>query len=237
MACELAADWGVLEPQQTAASILGQVSELYDVIRDKADIPVILIGWSWGAMLGFIFTAHYPRLVSKLVLVSSGPFRAEYAVGIMTTRQERLSVVLKQEAESLMNVPQNPADVRQDETLRRFGEIMAQADSYDPLPSGEEPVSVRYDIYRPVSEEAARLRSSGELLQLGAQITCPVLAIHGDYDPHPWQGVAEPLAEVIGDFRLIRLPRCGHQPWRERLARDEFYLRLRAEITVAMPSD
>ena len=237
VARELATDWGILEPQQTAASIQGQVSELHDVIRGKADIPVVLIGWSWGATLGFIFAAHYPRLVTGLVLVSSGPFRAEYAADIMAIRQRRLPKALSQEVASLMIVLQNPAAIGEDDALRRFGEIMTQADSYDPLPPDEGPVSVRYDIYHPVSEEAARLRSSGELLRLGTQIACPVVAIHGDYDPHPWQGVAEPLAEVIGDFRLIRLSRCGHQPWRERLARDDFYLRLRDEITAALPSD
>ena len=48
-------------------------------------------------------------------------------------------------------------------------------------------------------------------------------AIHGDYDPHPAAGVAGPLAGVLPDFRFILLRHCGHTPWREQEAREEFY--------------
>jgi hypothetical protein len=49
------------------------------------------------------------------------------------------------------------------------------------------------------------------------------LAQMGDYDGHPYQGVAIPLAEVIKDFQFILLKDCGHYPWNEFYARDEFY--------------
>ena len=40
------------------------------------------------------------------------------------------------------------------------------------------------------------MRQKGELLELCKKVQCPVVAIHGDYDPHPSEGVREPLQAV-----------------------------------------
>ena len=79
-------------------------------------------------------------------------------------------------------------------------------------------------------KDAAELRSSGKLLELGKQIECPVVAIHGDYDPHPTEGVWKPLSAVLNSFRFILLENCGHMPWIERQARDKFYKILKEEL-------
>ena len=67
------------------------------------------------------------------------------------------------------------------------------------------------------------MRKTGELLALGENTSCPVVAIHGDHDPHPAEGVEKPLSSVLADFGFILLSRCGHSPWQERYARDAFY--------------
>ena len=90
-------------------------------------------------------------------------------------------------------------------------------------------IEIRADIYAGVWPAAAELRRSGGLLQLGARIECPVVAIHGSYDPHPAAGVEEPLAGALSDFRFVLLEECGHKPWFERLARHAFYRILRDE--------
>ena len=71
MARELGCERGVLEPLQTATSLEGQVEELRAVLEANADLPVTLVGHSWGAMLGFIFSARHPDFVNKLILVGS----------------------------------------------------------------------------------------------------------------------------------------------------------------------
>jgi pimeloyl-ACP methyl ester carboxylesterase len=87
-----------------------------------------------------------------------------------------------------------------------------------------------YDVFKGVWREAHELRSSGELLKLGTKVRCPVVAIHGDYDPHPFDGVKEPLSGVLKDFRFILLEKCGHRPWIEREAKERFYNLLNNEI-------
>src|SRR5437763_953732 len=77
VARELSNAYGVLEPLQTKDSLDGQVEELRQVLSDNADLPVIMIGHSWGAMLSFVVAARHPSLVKKLILVSSGVFLDE----------------------------------------------------------------------------------------------------------------------------------------------------------------
>jgi len=95
---ELSKDFGILEPLQTADSIDGQVEELKSVLKQKGELPIILVGYSWGAWLAYILTARYPELVSKLILVGSGPFEASYTKNMMETRMNRLSEEEKAEA-------------------------------------------------------------------------------------------------------------------------------------------
>ena len=91
VARELQADWGVLEPLQTKTTLERHVSELKAVLETSADLPAVLIGFSWGAWLSFIVAARYPSLVQKLVLVGSGPFEHKYLRDIGVTRLSRLS--------------------------------------------------------------------------------------------------------------------------------------------------
>ena len=232
VARELSALKSVLEPLQTAESLEGQVRELYDVLNKNGSLPVTLIGWSWGAMLGFIFTAKYPRMVKKLILVGSAMFEQKYAEKIMEIRLNRLDKKERTEVLALIEDLNDPLveDKEKDFLMSRFGRLLFKSDSYNPVPYRNEALGHQYNIFREVWKDAEKLRSSGELLKMGKQIRCPVVAIHGDYDPHPYQGVQKPLSRIIKDFRFILLKNCGHHPWFEREASDKFYDILKKEL-------
>jgi pimeloyl-ACP methyl ester carboxylesterase len=230
VARELSSVIGVLEPLQTAATLEGQVRELKAVLAKHAVLPVTLIGFSWGALLSFIFAARYPSFVKKLILIGSAPYQEKYAVNIAQTRLSRLSAQERKQALSLMQTLDDPSVVDKNTPLARLGNLLSKADSYDSLPHNDEILECRYDIFQGVWEQAAKLRSSGKLLELGRKIKCPVVAIHGDYDPHPAAGVVEPLSRILKDFRFILLEKCGHRPWLERSARDRFYNILKQEL-------
>ncbi len=230
VARDLSSGSGVLEPLQTATSLKGQVQELHTILKENGDFPIILIGWSWGAILSFIFTAQHSSRVIKLILIGSGAYEEKYAVNIMKTRLDRLSEDGRAEAISLMKTLQDPAIRDKNTSMAQFGELIAKADSYDLLPYSSEVIECQYDIYQNVWEQARELRNSGELLGLGRNIQCPVVAIHGDYDPHSSEGVKDPLSRILKDFRFILLENCGHCPWFERAARDRFYAILKSEV-------
>jgi pimeloyl-ACP methyl ester carboxylesterase len=230
IARKLASGRGVLEPLQTGASVAAQIKELKTVLEKNGGLPVILIGFSWGAWLCFIFAADYPEFVKKLILVGSGPFTEEYAAKTQQTRLARLSGEERTEAESLIRALGYPASQGGSTAFARLGALLSKADAYDAIRYQSGLVDYRPDIFQSVWKDAAELRSSGKLLGLGKKITCPVVAIHGDYDPHPAEGVQKPLSTVLKDFHFILLKNCGHMPWIERQARDEFYRILEAEL-------
>lgn len=235
VARELAVERGVLEPIQTADCVAGQVEELRAAIVTSGDPPVVLIGSSWGAMLGFIFSASHPELVSKLILVGSGVYEERYAAGIQETRIRRLGEEERRQAVLLTKALEDPAADDKDRLLAQLGTLLAKADACDPLALEAEAPPCRYSIHRGVWDDAVGLRRSGQLLELGRRIRCPVLAIHGDYDPHPAEGVWAPLSSVVDDFRFILLENCGHLPWIERRAKDQFFDLLRSELDQSIP--
>lgn len=221
---------GVLEPIQTADTVSGQANELHRILSENADAPVTLVGFSWGAWLSFITAARYPGDVKKLILVGSGPFEQEYAASIMMERINRLDEVNRSKALELAKAINNGFDEKASQLFTLFHDV----DVYERMPQQQESVDEAggfdYDIYRSVWSEAERMRMGGELLKLGVDIRCPVVAIHGDYDPHPAEGVREPLSRVLNDFRFMLLEKCGHDPQVERYAADRFYAILKDEI-------
>jgi pimeloyl-ACP methyl ester carboxylesterase len=230
VARELAKDGGILEPIQTATSIKEQVEELKETLENACAIPVTLIGFSWGAWLAFILAAEHPQLVKKLILIGSGPFEEKYAAQIQETRLNRLDEREKGELEALYDTLNDPTAKDKDTAFARFGALFSKADSYDPIDDEFEDVDFRMDIFQRIWPEAAEMRRSGRLLSLGEQNKCPVVAIHGDYDPHPAEGVQEPLYKNLKNFHLIILKNCGHKPWIEREAKVEFYKILKTEV-------
>lgn len=234
VARELSRLAGILEPLQGANTIDGQINELHDAIRHYADPPVTLIGHSWGAWLGFMLAARHPGLARKLILVGSGPFEERCAPVIMETRLQRLSTDEQLRVAALVESLDDPAAPGRRGKLKDLGAILSRADSYDPAYPDDETEDVQPGIYAAIMREALELRKSGALLEQGRRIACPVLAIHGDHDPHPAAGVSGPLSRVLRNFRFVLLDRCGHYPWRERHGRGPFYAILKNEVAGAL---
>lgn len=176
----------------------------------------------------FLFATRYPQLVQKLILIGSGAFENKYNRDFIEIRLKRLSHDHRREAErliTLINSQQTDND-----TLKQFGRLMTMADSYDFLTEPEDTIDLDMEIHRSVWAEASQLRNTNELLNDSGKIACPVVAIHGDYDPHPYDGVCEPLTKTLNNFKMIRLDKCGHKPWKEKLAKDTFYKLLKEEL-------
>ncbi|MBU2572688.1 MAG: alpha/beta hydrolase [Elusimicrobia bacterium] len=234
VALVLAPGLGVLEPLQTSASIDGQIEELKALLALNAGGPVALAGFSWGAWLSVMFAARYPDMVKKLILISSGPFEEKYAAGLGSARLKSLGKRDRKLFAELTEALENPAAEDKNGTLARLGALISKADSYAPkpqVPGEKEAIECDFNIYRGVWNEAVELRRGGKLLACAKAVRCPVAAIHGDHDPHPAEGVAQPLSAVLKDFRFMLLKRCGHKPWIEALAKDEFYKILKAELS------
>jgi pimeloyl-ACP methyl ester carboxylesterase len=230
VARELAGTCGVIEPLQTAATLEGQLQELQTVLDEYGTPSITLIGFSWGAILSFMFTARHPHSIKKLIMIGSGVFKDRYAADITRTRLYRLSADEQRSFLALSVMLNDQTERHKDRIFAELGQLFSRTDTYDPLTLPDEVIAYQYEIFRNVWSEAEELRKSGQMLAPGTQISCPVVAIHGDYDPHPADGVRIPLSRVLGDFRFILLAQCGHRPWIERAARDRFFQILLREL-------
>lgn len=229
----LAPDYGVIEPMQTAMTVNGQIEELAELLQSNGDIPLILIGYSWGAWLSGMVAARHPYLVRKLILISAGPFEEQYAT-VWQNRMNRLTPAEQQEVQNILDQMKDPDCSTRDMLLAQFGAYLMKTDSYHPIThqtNSDDPLPGNHDQLIRVWKEASALRRTGKLLTCFQRISCPVVAIHGIYDPHPAAGVRDPLTAVLADFRFILLEKCGHCPWEEVEARDRFFAILKAGLS------
>ena len=161
---ELSADFGVLELLQSEKSVNGQIEELHRQLISISDLPVVLIGHSWGAWLGFLFASRHQNLINKLILIGAGSFENKYNTDLMTVRLGRLNQTDKNEAQRLIQKIK-ACDTGSD-TLRRFGELMTIADSYDYQPIENEMIDFDINIFQSVWQEASKLRDSNDSWRL-----------------------------------------------------------------------
>ena len=237
VARELSTDYGVLEPLQDADSIDGQVKELAVVLQKNADLPVILVGWSWGSTLALITAAQHPNLVRKLILVCGAPLEKKYRENLFIDKLNRLSDDERAEVFSLQEIVYGDIPGDKAASMARLFELFTEADSFELIPYTDEVIEYQVDINKSVGIESHKLYADSDLLRVLAGIRCPVVAINGDSDTRPTTGIIEPLSRILKDFRYILLEKCGHMPWYERYARDRFYKILRKEITHGLAGD
>lgn len=230
VAKELSTICGIIEPFQTEKSIEGQLQELKGLLEKHAVFPIVLAGFSWGAWLGLIFASRYPELVKKLILIGSGPFEEKYAHNLLETRLNRLNPEESQEITVLQEALSDSKIKNKNILFAKLGSLFSKSEAFDPITNDSKIIDARYDIYEAVWKEAKELRSSGRLLESCKKVKCPVIAIHGEYDSHPAEGVKNPLAKILKEFHFILLKECGHCPWMERRAKEQFYSILKQEL-------
>jgi len=227
VARELARDTGVLEPLQTKDSLDGQVRELHSQLTAHADLPATLIGSSWGAVLALLITARYNTLVDKLILIGSAVFDRESSAGIERRRMERLGETERQRIAVLQDEMKKASDEKRRKLFSEWGGILSSADTYDELPDelqAGDALAPQPEIFQKVWPKFEKLRDTpGALKHEFSQITIPTVVIHGEYDPHPIDGIRPLLEDCIGNLRFYILTDCGHYPWRERHAKNKFY--------------
>ncbi len=210
---------GVLEPIQTQTDIPSLVQELHEQLS-LGQPPLTLAGHSWGAWLALIYAAYFGDRVRHLVLISCPPLTEEFTSLILKNRLARLS---SQEAQDYLQAEQTLAtrpDPAAFETLQR---LTQQTDFVKPCPYDDSALDPDPAQYQAVWPQAAQLRASGKLLQFLKRISCPVSVVHGNQDPHPLSGVLTPLAQAGITPQVLELAQCGHSPFAEQFARDEFY--------------
>ena len=85
-------------------------------------------------------------------------------------------------------------------------------------------------MHNVIWKEAAKLRTSGKLLASFKNIKNKIVLIQGEIDPHPAKGIIIPLQENGIECETYILEKCGHSPFMEKYAKEDFYKILLAII-------
>jgi pimeloyl-ACP methyl ester carboxylesterase len=222
IAKRLSISFGILEPLLLSLSVADQLAELHSIVARKTSAPLCFVGHSWGAWLCFLYASAYPGHVRKVIMIGAPPFEEKYVPAIEKSRLSRLTEYEKKVFTIAINqLSENaPGKVFLSSELVT---LLSKTDIHEPLPNETIASEFFPEVYKKVWREASELRSSGKLQEYAKYIICPVIAIHGDLDPHPAEGVREPLKDLVTDFRFNLIERCGHYPWKEKYGKDILY--------------
>lgn len=218
---------GVLEPIQAAGTLEELTDELYGQLQTFSPAEqVSLVGHSWGGWLSVLCAAKYPRKVASLVLVGCAPFEDRYVPKILENRLGKLPLG---ERSCFTRLLEKLSGGASEGEIRQVEAFVERTDNVCLLPSERDSSGIfRGDVYASIWEQAADWRTRGLLVGKLEEIVCPVYVIHGQDDPHPLEGVVEPLSRRGVRYQVQVLKNCGHSPFREKGARAGFFLRLAA---------
>jgi pimeloyl-ACP methyl ester carboxylesterase len=229
IARRLSVSFGILEPFILSLSVKEQLEELHLIVTNHSSRPLFIIGHSWGAWLSFLYASRYPELVKKVIMIGAPPFEEKYVQRIQETRFSRLTEKEKKdfiiEEQQLYYLPSVSESLSPE-----FTTLLTKTDVFEILPKENLFSKFFPEVYKSVWAEGSGLRRSGRLLEYAKDIKCPVVAINGDFDPHPAEGVKDPLMKIIPNFRFNLIEKCGHYPWKEKYGKDILYRILYKEL-------
>jgi len=224
LALALAAPLYVLEPWQRWSSsvpltVEQHVADLADVVSQHTpDEKPALVGASWGAMLGLVFASRHPDRISALVLIGCGTFDQRARARLQQVLAQRTTRELKARLAALESEIPDAAE--------RFAEAHRLSDfiyTYRRAEDADDPIE-QVDLKGHLESwnDMVRLQAAGVYPAEFTSIRCPVLMLHGTYDPHPAAMIRDSLEAHVPHLEYHEFEKCGHSPWVEEYARDRF---------------
>ncbi len=233
---ELASDFRVLEPWQRPSgaeklTVARHVSDLQDLLVEECpgERPALL-GSSWGAMLVLAHAAAHPDAAGPLVLVGCGSFDPRSRRRLKEIIAERLGEPMESLQARLALEFTDP-----DARLAAIAEALEPVYQVDSLPGSGETGPIDARGHEETWADMLRLQDEGVYPAAFAAISSPVLMLHGAYDPHPGAMIRDSLRPVLPRLEYREWERCGHEPWRERHVRAEFFTLLKAWLSSPWP--
>ena len=232
----LAEEYRVIEAFQRGSGAGGEltvghhVADLHALVVGQCDnCPTALVGHSWGAMLALAFAAEHPEMNLPLVLVGCGTFDPVARAEFNRRRQERHTPEMRSRELAL----ERDQSLSEGERMSRRGAIADEVYTFSRRQAGagepSDDLIGPFDLeaHRQTWDDELRLQSQGLHPAAFAKITAAVLMIHGREDPHPGTMIRDSLLAHVPQLEYLELPQCGHSPWNEQFARDDFFLELR----------
>ena len=200
--------------------------------------PAVLVGWSWGAMLGLSFAAAHPDRVAALALVGCGTYDEATRALYRTRLADRLGPQgLARKADITARLAVEPDAAERDRLLTASGALVGGAQAVAPLDDDgiDGALAVDAQGHAETWNDVLARQARGIEPAAFRKIRAPVVMLHGADDPHPGAATRDLLAKHVRNLAYVEFPCCGHSPWKERHARDPFLAELAMWIAAHAP--
>jgi pimeloyl-ACP methyl ester carboxylesterase len=220
----------VLEPMQRRSggerlTVARHVEDLHALVRARQSDQPALVGHSWGAMLALAYAAAHPGCASRLVLVGCGTFDRASRQELRRTIDERMDPDARRRIAGLAAGVPDP-----DERLGAWGRLLAPLHSFDADLRHLEIGACDAEAHHQSWSDMRRLQDNGTYPAAFSTIDVPVVMLHGEADPHPGWLIHASLEPYVRQLEFVEIARCGHYPWLERHAHEEFLTHLRRSL-------
>jgi pimeloyl-ACP methyl ester carboxylesterase len=227
VARELEDSFRVIEPLQRGSgdiplTVAQHVADLDEVILRSGCRKPAIVGHSWGAMLALCYAAAHPAIASSIVLIGCGAFDSSSRAQMTSNLAAQITSEIDERLSKLEELAPDP-----DSRLQMLGDILWPIYTHDPIIQSLDAEKCDAAAYHQTWDDMMRLQRQGVYPSEFASIKEPVLMLHGAKDPHPGRQIFEGLLSYTPQMQYIEWERCGHYPWLEKFAKDEFYRTLR----------
>jgi pimeloyl-ACP methyl ester carboxylesterase len=231
VARHLSNSYRIIEPLQRGSgdiplTVALHVEDLHNVLQE---IPqgekVRLVGFSWGAMLALTYAARHPEQIESVILIGCGTFDEQsrriyidnIARGMRSGEKQRIKKI-----EALFVLENDRG--RRNKLFAELGSIYSRIQAFKPFGDCfDDALHFDKEGFKQTWSNAILLQKQNIQPAEFANIRAAVTMIHGKDDPHPGKLIYKSLARHIQNLRYFDLPRCGHKPWIEKYAKDDFY--------------
>ena len=169
-----------------------------------------LLGHSWGGLLAMYYAINYPEHVKSLMLLNSVGYSSEFFspfnqnVVRRRTPEDSIGIAKIMTSDEFKN-----ADIG---TMNIFFKIFFKSYFYNQSLDSELTIDFNKrtaeNIF-PIYNLFGKLLANFDIKEKLKILNCPVLIVHGDYDPIPLK-CAEELNADIKNSKLVVLKNCGH---------------------------
>lgn len=225
VARQLSEHFAVIEPFQRKGdpnaplTVAQHIADLDAVIGTYcSEEKPLLAGHSWGAMLALAYAAEHWNAAGPVVLIGCGTFDAASRERMDELRAQKMKRHIFRRMQERIASADDP-----DERLKLQGKMMMQVDSYDLMRVDDE--VVYYDAlgHEQTWRDIVRLQNEGIYPAASETIHQPVLMLHGREDPHPGTMIRDSLKPYLPQLEYHEWRNCGHYPWLEKAANEDFY--------------
>lgn len=216
-----------------ALTLKGHLSDLKNVVERNRGSRVVLIGHSWGASLALLFMSENPGIISKAILIGSAPLNDEAAKKLGENIQLRLNEESKLKLQTIKsNFDQAKSDEERNILMQKRLTIIGPAYHLDPK-TEENFSDLKWDYTTFVTsiDSLWDFIDEGKISNALANISDPIVAFHGDFDPIPMNETFKFLSNHIKGLKTVEVKKSGHFPWLEKDVQETFIKNLLNELT------